>query len=70
MSQASNTPSGFLRTWLRCIAALGGVALVLGLLGAPMLLPVLLGDTWWVFVLMGFALFFVVSFVVTVLEWL
>lgn len=64
----SNVESRFLRNWMLAVGALGAVLLVLGLLAAPMLLPVLLGETWWVFVLMGFAYLLVISFICAVGE--
>ena len=60
--------SRFLVNWVRASFALGVIALLIGLLAAPMLLPVLLGEAWWVFALMGLAYLCVVSFIVAVVE--
>lgn len=55
-------------SWLFAAGALGAVCLLLGLLAAPMLLPILLGETWWAFAFMGLAYFVVISLIVAVLE--
>jgi len=60
--------SSFLENWIFACVILGSILAVLALLSAPLLFPLLLGDTWWAFTLAGVAYFIVISFLVALME--
>jgi hypothetical protein len=59
-----------MRLWLFAAGLLGAILVGLGLLAAPLLIPVIFGEVWWSWVLMGAAIFAVISFFAALSEWL